>query len=191
VSEVFSKDHVKEIKKSFVPVNKKLNSVDLGSLKGLNVRSFYQKDGKLMVALTSTSFSSSTIGSGTWVNENNILINCYDPDLKFKFQQVIPTAYAVPERRLPVGFHFDKDKLYVLSNDKTGMTAESATYSCIDLASGKCEKMYWLSKKKIGNADAAGGGSVLWFANSFVVPYLDLRGFSGGKYDITLQQNSY
>ena len=190
VNEVFSKDHVKDIKKSYVEVNKKLHSPNLGPLSALNVKEVYQKDGNIMVALTSTAYASAMNG-GTWVDEYNVLINCYDADLKFKFQQLIPTSYAVPERHLPVGFHFANNKLYVLSNDKEGMATLYGTFATIDLATGACDKIYWLSKKKISNSDAAASSSVLWFPGSFVVPYLDLRGFSGRKYDITLQKNSY
>ena len=71
------------------------------------------------------------------------------------------------------------------------MTTLNGTISVIDLSTGQCERMDWLSKKKLGNSDMAGSSAVLWFKNSFVVPYLDMRGFSGNKYDITLQQNSY
>jgi len=190
VNEVFSKDHVKEIKKSYVTVNKKLHSPNLGPVSAIDVKGFYQKNGNVMVALTSTAYSSAMNG-GTWVDEYNVLINCYDADLKFKFQQLIPTSYAVPERHLPIGFHIANNKLYVLSNDKEGMTTLYGTFATIDLTTGACDKIYWLSKKKISNSDAAASSSVLWFPGSFVIPYLDLRGFSGRKYDITLQKNSY
>ncbi|HZX58325.1 MAG TPA: hypothetical protein VFE54_06355, partial [Mucilaginibacter sp.] len=189
-NEIFTKDHVKGIKKSYVPVNKKMDSPDLGPIKALNIRSFGETDGRVVVSLTSTSYSSGMNG-GTWDSEFNILLNCYDTDLNLKFQQLIPTTYTVPERHLPIGYYFDKNKLYILSNDKQGMTTLYATYSVIDLTTGKCDKMYWLSKKKISNSNCAASSSILWFADSYVVPYLDMRGFSGGKYDIILQQNNY
>ncbi len=191
VNELFTKDHIKSIKKSYVPVNKKMESPDLGPVKALNVRLFSDVDDHLIVALTSTSYASSSIGSGTWESEYNILINSYDTDLKLKYQQLVPTGYIVPERHLPLGFYHDKNKLYVLSNDKTGMTTLNGTYSVFDLSTGQCDKMYHLSKKKMGNSHAAASSSVLWFKNSFVVPYLEMKGFAGGKYNITLQQNLY
>jgi len=191
VNEILTKDHLKAIKKAYVPVNKKMDSPDLGPVKALKVREFDEVGDHLIVALTSTSSAASSIGSGTWQSEYNILINSYDMDLNQKYQKLIPTAYSVPERHLPLGFYHDKSKLYVISNDKSGMTTLNGTYSVFDLATGQCEKMYWLSKKKIGNSHAAGSSSVLWFKDGFVVPYLDLRGISGNRYDITLQQNAY
>ncbi|HTD99254.1 MAG TPA: hypothetical protein VK668_08190 [Mucilaginibacter sp.] len=191
VNELLTKDNIKALKKNYVPVNKKMDSPDLGPIKALSVRAFKEIGDRLIISLTSTSSSASTISSGTWESEFNILINGYDTDLNLKYQQIIPTSYTVPERHLPLGFYHDKNKLYIISNDKTGMTTLNGTYSVIDLATGQCDKMYHLSKKKISNSHAAAGSSVLWFKNSFVVPYLELKGFSGRKYDITLQQNSY
>jgi hypothetical protein len=140
VNEVFTKDHVKGMKKTYIPVNKKMHSLDLGSIKALNVRTFYQSDDRIIVALTSTSYTSGMSG-GTWDNEYNIVVNCFDQDLNLKFQQIIPTSYSVPERHLPIDYHFDRNRFYVLSNDKTGMTTLNGTYSSIDLATGKCDKM--------------------------------------------------
>lgn len=189
-NEILTKDHIKGIKKSYVTVNKKMDSPDLGPVKTLSVRALKEIDDHLIVALSSTS-SSTGMSGGIWISEYNILINSYDTDLNLKFQQLVPTTYTVPERHLPLGFYHDKNKLYVISNDKTGMTTINGTYSVFDLTTGQCDKMVLLSKKGIGNAHAAASASVLWFKNSFVVSYLDLKGFSGKKYDITLQQNSY
>ncbi|MFB9843663.1 hypothetical protein [Mucilaginibacter ginsenosidivorans] len=190
VNELFTKDHVKAMKKSFVPVNKKMDSPDLGSVKSLNLRSFGESDNGLIAALTSTATSSGMNG-GTWETENSIVVNGYDLDLTPKFQQLIPTGYTIPNRHLPLGFYFNKSSLYIISNDKRGMTTLNGTYSMINFATGKCEKMYWLSKKKIGNSHPAASHAVLWFANSFVVPYMDMKGITGSRYDITLQQNAY
>jgi len=190
VNELFTKDHVKAIKKNYVPVNKKMDSPDVGSVKSLNLRSFGETDNRLIVALTSTA-SSSGMNGGTWETEYSIVVNGYDMDLTPKFQQLIPTSYTVPNRHLPLGFYSNKNKLYIVSNDKTGMTTLNGVFSTIDLATGQCEKMYRLSKKKISNSNCAASHSVLWFPNSFVVPYMDMKGFTGSRYDITLQQNSY
>lgn len=189
INEIFTKDHAKELKKGFVPINKKMDSPDLGPLRSLNVRMFREMNNHIVLSLTST--SSTTGMYGLWESEFNILLNNYDTDLNLKSQQIIPTSYTVPNRHLPIGYHNDKNKLYIVSNDKRGMTTLNGAICTIDLSTGQCERMDWLSKKKLGNSEMAASSSILWFGNSFVVPYLDMKGFSGSKYDITLQQNSY
>lgn len=189
INEIFTKDHAKAVKKAYVVVNKKMDSPDLGPVKALRVRSLGEIENHLIISLTST--SSSTGMNGNWESEYSIILNSYDTDLNLKYQQLIPTNYTVPNRHLPTGYYHDKNKLYIISNDKTGMTTIDAAYTVIDMTTGQCDKIYWLSKKKIGNSHAAASASVLWFKDSYVVPYLDLKGFSGNKYDITLQQNSY
>ncbi|MEO6850780.1 MAG: hypothetical protein ABI166_09115 [Mucilaginibacter sp.] len=188
-NELLTKDNIKELKKSFVPVNKKMDSPDLGYIKGMNVRTLTEVGDRVIVTITSRS----TVSGNYSVSEleYNILINAYDTDLKLKYQQLVPTSYACLNRLLPMGYYHDSDKFYVLSNDKHGINTFRGTYSVFNLETGECEKMYWLTKKYIANYDLVGGSSALWFKNSFVVPYLHVKGMAGAKFDVTLQQNSY
>jgi hypothetical protein len=189
VNEVFSKDHIKSLEKAFVPVNKKMDKPDLGSPKNLGVRGIGENNGHLVISLSSRSSSQGTMG--VWEQESSTLLNGYDTDLNLKYQQFIPSGYSFPNRLLPSGYYFNKNKLFVISNDKQGMTTMFATYGVLDLTSGKWDKMIWLSKKKISNSDFAGSSSVLWYSNGLIVPYLDIKsGIGTTKYNITLQQNS-
>jgi hypothetical protein len=191
VNEIFVKAHVKELKKSFVPINKKLDSPDLGAVSNLEVRKLMEIDDHLIVTLSSLSASSSTIVSGgTWISESTIMLNDYDTNLHLNHQQLIPAEYSVPYRTLPTGYYHLNNKLYIFTNDKHGMTTLNALVCIYDLSNSKCESMNWLPKKKIGNSETAASSSVMWFKNSYIMPYLDVRSMSG-KYDVTLQQNLY
>ena len=189
-NEVFTKDHVKEIKKSFVPLNKKLGSPDIGGIKELTVRKLMEVDDHVIVILSSFSSQSSTIGSGQWIIESNLLLNDYDSNLHPRSQQLIPSEYSVPNIPLPVGYYHKDNKLYVITNDKHGFTTLNAFVCIYDLSSNKFESMNWIPKKKIGGSEIAATSSVMWFKDSFLMPYLDTHMMSG-KFDVTLQKNGY
>lgn len=189
-SEVFTKDNVKEIKKSFVPLNKKLGSPDLGGVKGLNVRKLMEVDDHIIVTLSSIGTQSSSIGSGQWVIESNILLNDYDSNLHLRSQQLVPAEYSVPNMALPTGYYRKGNKLYLITNDKHGFTTLNAFVCIYDLSTNKFESMTWLPKKKIGNSEIAATSSVMWFKDGYLMPYLDIHMMSG-KFDVSLQKNSY
>jgi len=189
VTEAFNKDHVKLLEKGFVPVNKKINDVSLGSRKGLQLRYMAEVNGGLITTVTSQSSSAGAYGS--WMTENSVLINGYDENLNTRFQQILPTNYSMPNSTLPFGYHVAKNKFYVVSNNKTGVTTLTALYGCLDLSTGKWDKMEELSKKKIGNGEYSAGGAILWFSDNYIVPYFAPKGLSQGKVDVVLQQNSY
>jgi hypothetical protein len=188
VSEVFTKDHIKSLEKAFVPVNKKMDKPDLFSPKSLGVRGIGENNGHLVISITGRSSSQGSMG--VWELESSTLLNGYNTDLKLKYQQFIPSGYSFPTRILPSGYYFNKDKLFVVTNDKQGMTTMYATYAVLDLNTGQWDKMVWLSKKKVSNSDFAGSSSVLWYSNGFIVPYLAMKsGIGTTKYSLTLQQN--
>lgn len=189
VAEAFDKAHVKMLQKSFVPLNKKIDDADLGPRSGLHLRYLTETNGVLIAALTSRYL---TTGSyGIWNTENSVLINGYDENLNTKFQQILPIKYTVPNNFLPFGYHAAKNKLYVVGNTKSGLTTLNGVYGCLDINTGKWDKMYVLSKKKISNTDYADGDVILWFNDNYLVPYFEAKGLMKNKFNITLQQNSY
>lgn len=191
VTEAFNRDHVKTLEKSFVTINKKADDVNLGARSDLHIRYLDEAGGTLITAVTSQHFQSSSIGAGVGCLENSVLVNGYDENLATRFQQILPANYAYANRFLPIAYHATRDKFYCISNEKSGLNTETGIYGCLDLASGKWEKMQALSKKHIGNAEYVDGKAVLWFGNSFAVPYFALKGLSQGNADVTLQQNGY
>jgi hypothetical protein len=191
VTEAFNRDHVKTLEKSFVTINKKADDVNLGMRSALHIRNLGEAGGTLIATVTSQHFQSSSIGSGVWSVENSVLVNGFDENLGTRFQQILPANYGYPNRFLPIGYFATKDKFYCIGNEKSGLATENGIFGCLDLASGKWEKMQVLSKKHLDNGAYVNGNAVMWFANSFAVPYIALKGLSQGNMDITLQQNGY
>jgi hypothetical protein len=191
ITEVFDRAHFKAIEKEYVEFNNKLHSLDLGRY--LQVRYFEEIDGALVVTATTRGSQSSSINSaGSWMTEAAILIQVYDPSLTLKYRQFVPCENSYPNRRVPIAYNFTSTgKLRILASDKTGATNMNALYSVLDLKSGKWERMERLSKKKIDNSAYADGSAALWFDNFFYVPYLEPKGFTGNKFNVTYQQNSY
>jgi hypothetical protein len=191
-AQLLTKKYLKSIKKSFVPVNKDIDDVDMGSPGGMSIRYMDEIDGKIVTALSSRTMQSSSINSyGVWRIEDATLLIGYDTDFKQKFQTVLPSGYAVPERNLATGYHFVKNKLYVLANNKSGMRTIKGMYGVLDVNTGQWEKMTMLSKKHISNSDFMDGASILWFGSNYIVPYFKPKGLMQSKYNITLQQNQY
>jgi hypothetical protein len=185
VTELFTKAHAKDLQKSFVQVNKKFDDPDITPVSGLGVRAMREVNGNVILTITSRSASSSAITSaGAWISEGAILFNNYNADLRLKSQQFVPCGYTIPNHILPYSFHYNKDKMFVITNSK-------GVFGILDLKTGNWEKMEMLSKKKVSNPAFAAGQSTLWFGNSYVVPYLDRKGLSQNKFDVTLQQNFY
>lgn len=188
VAQPFSKASLKALEKSFVPVNKKLDDINTGNAKSLRIKYFNEKDGSIVAAL-STTFVSSGRYSNSMI-ETSLIINGFDNDLALKSQQILPSGYAYGIT-LPSAFRMAKNKLYIVSNLKSGMLTINGIYGCLDLATGKWDKMELLSKKKIGNSDYMNGDGVLWFGSNYVVSYFDPAGWVRVKFNITLQQNEY
>jgi hypothetical protein len=187
--EVFSKGHVKELEKAFTPLNAKMDKADLGGPNLLDIRYLAEANGKVVAAISGQLVQS---GPHTYfTTEGTLLINGYDTNLKQNFGQLLPSEYTINGGSLPSAFHIDKNKLYVIANDKNGPSRLNGLYGILNLDNGKWEKMEWLSKKKIGNTDFSDGNHVLWFADSFILPYCSKKGLMSDKLDVSLQQNEY
>ena len=185
VTQVLNKNNLKAIKKSFVPPNKDFDDVDLGSPYGMNINSMREFDDKIMVNTTSD-YSVSDRGLVV-MYESNLLINCYDHDLKLNFQQILPTSFKCKYASPSIGYHLDGNKLQIVTNTKS----IQGVYGVLDMRTGKWDKIEHLSKKHISNSDFIEGYAVLWFGGNFVVPYFDATGIYKLKYNLTLQQNQY
>jgi len=190
VVQVLDKTNLKAIKKGFIPINKDLDDVELGDGKGMTIKYMNETSGRVIVGIASDySLSSSVSRGGMYMCEDALLINGFDQDLQLKYQQVLPANSAYPNIRLTTGYHVSKNKLYVLANTKKGFTSILGVYGVLDIGTGKWDKMERLSKKNLDNGSYSAGQSILWFGNSFVVPYLSPKTFSA-KSDISLQLNN-
>lgn len=186
VTQVLNKSNLKVLKKNFVPPNKDFDDVDFGLIEGMGIKFIEEHNGKLIVA-TATEYVISGISY-----QGDLLLNCYDTNLKLGFQQILPTNYRSVYKWPPIGRYWDNSKLHIITNAKKGLSSLQGVYAILDVNNGKWDKIEHLSKKHIGDTDYIDGNDVLWFGNNYIVPYFAIKGFFiKSKYDITLQSNQY
>lgn len=186
--EIFTKDRIKLIEKAFVP-KKGLDNPDLGGASALEVRHMEEYNGNVFVVMSGRFMRQGS--QGWWSIEMSPLINVYDGNLKLKFQHAVPAGYSSPLGYLSTGFHADSGNLYVLLNNKDGMTKLNTIYGKLDLSTGQWLKLEKLSKDKVKGTTIFDGTSTLWFKDGFILPYLRKAGLFSLKYDISLQSNAY
>jgi len=189
-NELFTGKHVREIEKSFTPFSHDFWVANLGSAKRqMRVRYIMEHNGKLITVSAEfyfaypNDFSSTNHTVGVFgeieYDQFTLVINCYDTDLKQRFQQVMPVIYKC-DRELATGFEFSENDVKILSNGGFG-----PAYGQLDLSTGKWLKLELLSNHEISDANA------IWFNDNFVVPFLRERGQSHPKYNIDLGLNNY
>jgi hypothetical protein len=148
ITELLDKVHLKEIKKNFVVVNKKIDDPNLNT-SDLAIR--YLKVSADKVIATTSSIQEGNSSQGSWVKESSTLIYIYDVNLNLKYQQVFPAGYGYPNAILHSGYNVFNNKLNVVSNYKTGLATMNCLYGVLDLSTGNWDKMDILPKKKINN----------------------------------------
>jgi hypothetical protein len=174
VNEVFSRNHVRDIEKSYVPFDKKLDKPIIGyDVELLTTRHLEEYNGTLLVTLSEWGSDKLSAGSFSF-GELSVIINGYDLNLKPKFQQVLPTHYGF---YFPffTGYHTDNNALYVVSNTASGSSL-IALYGKLDLTTGNWVKLEKLQKDDLGKFDYS-DYHVMWFTKEFIVPYVDLKNF--------------
>jgi len=190
VTEEFNKKELKRLEKSYVGVNRKINDPDLSSFQ-MELKYLNEVKGKLVVALGS--FMEEVYDRVTYTIDYAVLINGYDPDLNQKFQQLMPVKDTNPFVAVNNGYHIIGDKLNIACNYTSGtFNAHGQAIGIMDLNTGAWDKMEILSKKHINNSDFLNGNGVMWFGNSYIVPYCNPKSMvSYYRSEITLQQNQY
>ena len=171
-SEVFSKQHVKEIENAYVPFNKDLKKLDIGP-SGLTEKYIKEWNGTLLVVLTeseSARFVDPINGKFSGVSrQDSHIINGYDTNLSPKFQQLMPTY----NNGLTFSAHGRNNSIYIHSGNLFGQ---------LDLSSGRWQKLQKTSKI---------GSKVMWFTSDFIIPYRGPSGIRAGVSDVNLQLNNY
>lgn len=190
VTQVLNKDNLKALEKSFVPVNKKMDDISWGYRKGIEVRHMEEINGILTTVLAAKWTVVINGGhNGSSECEGSSLIVGYDDKLALKFQQILPASHNYPNVVVPNAYYSNKNKLYIVADE--GNACKKQVFCILDVNSGQWDKMEYLSKKKISNSDYA-HPDVLWFGDSYIVPYISTRLFSVSNFDVdALQLNSF
>ena len=188
ITELLDKASLKEIKKNFTVINKKIDDPNLNT-SDLAIR--YLKVSADKVIATTSSIQEGNSSQGTWVKESSTLINIYDSDLNLKYQQIFPAGYGYPNAIMHSGYTILNNKLNIVSNYKTGLSTMNGLHGVLDMSTGNWDKMDILSKKRINNNAYLNGDGVLWFGNVFSIPYCQPGVLKNYRYDVSYQQNGY
>lgn len=182
VTEEFYKDHVKALEKATIPFNKKIDNIDLGNQRALELKAITEVDGKLVAFIAGQYTVIGNYGSKDY--QRNYLVNGYNTDLSTKFQLLVPSYCAGVQVDFGVATHSDKGKLYFVKNAE-----KSALYAILNTTTGQWEKMEYLSNKKIDGFSKSAG--LMWFGDGFIVSYYDPKGLMQNHGNLTLQLNQY
>lgn len=183
-NEVFDEKHVKELRKSFVPLNKDYDNLEFYKLGLLSVKHIAEYDGKLLVSLSSS--YAETVNAAF---DTSLLINVYDQQLKKLYHQFIPRKYMSQEGEgNDIAFSLKNNTMRMVANSKTGMFGFwTYLYIEMDFLTGKMLKI-----NKIPAADIRAGShidtsSVLWYDDYFMLPYFGYRNMLSSKVSFQLQ----
>jgi len=189
--EIFNKQHINELQKSFVPANKKFDNLTFSDSKSMNIGHMEEFNDKLLVTISpkSTQFGM----QGASASEGSVLMNVYDANLKPLYHQFLPRDYvSTPMKEgSEVSFHLKDNILHILANQKDGMMSVATMYAEMHIQTGEISKISLLSKKDIKNSYYANTESISWLNDSFVVPFVEHMRLLTKKVDIQLLQLKY
>lgn len=178
----YNKQNVKALEKAYKQTDKKIDKPGFGPEKDFDIRNITEIDDKLLVSLSARYVQTGTYSSA--LIERSMLINAFDTNLDLQFQQQLPSSSLNLILYINSGFHVAKDGLHVAAvYDKT-----KAIVGTLNVTTGEWDKMEVLDRKKI-DANYPDTSNTIWFADSFIMPYADLKGITKTNRDITLQLN--
>ena len=201
VNEVFDKSHIKNIEKSYVPLDKTLDKPeikDANNKYNLGVRHIEENHGSVLVTLSNSdfgekrNFDESPFSLIRLENkhlhefkESSLVINGYDVNLNPKLQQVLAVHYYW-EQPWTAGYHIDNNSFYVVAN--TTQPNHFSVCAQLDLKTGK-----WIKIEKLPfERNRIASNKILWFKNSFIIPSIERVGMLyPQKENINLSLNSY
>lgn len=188
--EVFDKNHIKELQKSFSPANKKFDDLDFSNPRMMDVNSITEYDDQLLVSVSPQYVMSSSRYS--YHVAESVLLNIYNQQMKPVYHQFIPRMYiSNMGEGSDIAFNRNGNVLRMVANQKDGMTGVAAVYAEMDLKTGQILKINELSKDHIKNSYYASTGTLWWQQKSFTIPFVQRNSLLSKKVDVQLLQLSY
>jgi len=188
--EIFDNDHIKALRKSFVPVNKKIDDIEFKNPKYMNIRHLEEYNDKLLVSIASKYTMSSQYQTITF--DGSVLMNIYDQALKPLYYQFIPRNYKSQlSEGSKVSYNLKDNVLRILANQQDGLLSVSTIYTEMDLNSGKINKMNFIPKNDIKSSYYANTEAVSWLNESFITPFVERAGSFSKRVDIQILQMKY
>lgn len=182
-SEVFTGSHKRSLEKSYVPFKDNPLKPNIGAQKStLEVNYIKEHDNKLVVVLSESFFGNNSFSSAFY--GRSLIINYYDDGLKKLFQQLMPVEYQWSER-LNSDFRLENHVLNIVSNNQS--LYSFSLYGQLDMTTGN-----WLKLNNLAMASSfAANDHIIWFKDSFIIPFLGQSAFFSSKYNVRLQGHTY
>jgi len=169
-----------------------MRNPSIGRGADMSIRHVEEYNGTLLVALSDPNMGEYQIGASNaapngantahYLGARAIIINAFDQNLKPKFEQVLPVAYA-SVKILNEAYHADGSNYYILATNN-----DAVAYSQLDLNTGKFLKFKIFHPEKWHTIDS----DALWFKDSFIIPYRHPVGIvNTQKHNVDLQLNTY
>jgi hypothetical protein len=185
-TEVFNKDHIKYLEKTYIPQIKSNKDYKLGDASYLNVESLREVDDKLVAKISGRRMVtvSGSYASMVYFDEYSQLFSIYDSDLKLKHQQILPSNSSGSVQSV---------NGYQVKNNLLTIIATPGMVSTLNVENGQWEKMAPISigkKQKLQYGSSISGSNILWFKNNCLIPYVSLTGLTKSNYQIDLLQQA-
>jgi hypothetical protein len=189
--EIFDKKHVKELEKSFIPVNKKFDDLQFSKIEFLGIKHIDEYGDKLLVGVSPSFVQSSKYGSVTF--DGSLLMNIYDQDLKRQYHQFLPRTYmSLDGEGSKIAYSLKDNKLRMVANMRSGsFSSVSSLYGEMDFTTGKMFKTTKVPDKDIKGGFYVNTESVTWLDNSFILPYFDKQRVFRTTIDVQMQLLNY
>lgn len=190
-NEVFDNRHVKDLRNTFTPVNKKYDNLEFSQIDFLGVKHIAEYGDKLLVSVAPAFIQTS--GRGSVAFEGSVLMNVYDQDLKQAFHQFIPRVYmSLSGEGSKIAYSLKNNIFRLIANVKAGsLSSTSSLYAEMDFTNGKMLKMNKVPDDDIGSGHYVNPESVSWLDGSCIVPYLDRQRVLSTKLHTQIQLLSY
>jgi hypothetical protein len=189
--EVFDNKHIKELEKSFIPVNKKFDDLQFSKIDFLGVKHIKEYGDKLLIGVAPSFIQSSKYGTVTF--DGSLLMNIYDQDLKKQYHQFIPRTYiSLGGEGSKIAYSLKDNTLRMIANMRSGsLSSVSSLYGEMDFTTGKMLKTTKVPDKDIKGGFYVNTESVTWLDNSFILPYFDKQRVFRTTLDVQMQLLNY
>lgn len=189
--EIFDNKHVKELQKSFVPVNKTFDDLQFSKIEFLEVKHIAEYGDKLLVGVGPSFIQTSKYGTVTF--DGSLLMKVYDSEVKQLYHQFIPRTYmSLGGEGSKVAYSLKDNTLRMVANLRSGsFSSVYSLYAEMDFTTGKMLVTNKVADKDIKKGFYVNTESVTWLNDSFILAYYDKQRIFRTTLDAQMQLLSY
>ncbi|MDB5014814.1 MAG: hypothetical protein JWQ25_3016, partial [Daejeonella sp.] len=184
----FTKDEVKELEKSYIPVNKEFKKLRLAAAKNLELLDVVMHENGYFMVLSDKSRTMSTANSPSVPYSDGIIVYNLDKNLAIKTISTIPRDY-IGGQAATLKLYAKQGNLYVLASHDNHANFIMAK---INIATGKLESIQVANPEDAGKTDYAGLSQAIISDTNILLPVLDFKvAFNKIKFDVLLYHLSW